>query len=637
MNDDELITRMRAALDEVATTPAATDDIPVVPQPAARGRWMAVAAAAVLLAGGVAAITLNRGDDASTTVTAPVPGPVTELVGTAAIIDDGSGPKLAVEVLASLPPQGGMIPLAGFDWSMVDGEESFGGTTWTDFLTLNGTWDGEVFTVTRPPVEPPIVDRAAPEPTPGCAEATADAAADAVATLDWQALRISGWNIDTVDGHCGTTVTAWFDSAELRAAIDGLRAQGHDVTVTLTFVPVQGQPDTTTTTVPALVGVGSWYELDLPGFTAEDPVYTPCCPPTVAPGPATVMAWRSLEAPDGGLLTLLATPVLGVGPPTLAFAWTDMTDERAQELQAKVVPGSGLPYVLDDLTMELIGIGFAGMGELTAQRYASADGTIELRIGDYTGQYDRMINAEHRPITVAGLPGYIVDTPAGPVVLWQPASGDWAELIISQGLADRVDEIVAALRTAPWPAEFTPTTVTLATPTTVLGTTTYRGNVGGIIDSGDGRGPMLTFFWLDSLPPQGGSLPLAGFDWDMVDGERTMGGTTWYEQPVGVTGTFDGTTFTLTDPVAPPWTFTDDVLTYGTLTEGCTEADTAPAIAALSALDQQGLGLIESSDYVWDGHCGVQVYAMFDTPELHDAIATLGDDVMVRIAFQPVD
>ena len=71
MNDDELITRMRAALDEVATTPAATDDIPVVPQPAARGRWMAVAAAAVLLAGGVAAIALNRGDHVSTTVTAP--------------------------------------------------------------------------------------------------------------------------------------------------------------------------------------------------------------------------------------------------------------------------------------------------------------------------------------------------------------------------------------------------------------------------------------------------------------------------------------------------------------------------------------------------------------------------------------
>lgn len=638
MNDDELIERMRNALDEAAATAMPTDEMPLVANaPSARGRWMAVAAAVVLVAGGVAAIALNRGTDDSTTVTAPLPGPEVELVGTAAIIDEGDGPKLAAEILASLPPTGGVIPVAGFDWSMVEGEQSVDGTTWTDFLTINGTWDGEVFTITRPPVAPPIIDRAAPTPTPGCDEATATAASDAIAALDAQALRISIWSTDITDGRCGAEVTAWFDSAELRAAIDGLRAQGHDVTVTLTFVPVQGQPDNTTTTMPALVGVGSWYELDLPFFSADAATYTPCCPPTPAPGPATVMAWRSLEAPDGGLLTLLATPVLGGGPPTLEFAWTDMTDERAQELQAKVVPGSGLPYVLDDLTMELIGVGFEGMGELTTQRYSDRFSTIELRIGDYTGQYERMTKYPHRPITVDGLPGYVVDTPRGPEVLWSPASGDWAELLISENLADRVDEIVAALRPAPRPAAFTPTTVTLATPTTVLPSTEYRGNVGGIIDSGDGRGPMLTFFWLDSLPPQGGSLPLAGFDWDMVEGEQTLSGVTWLEESVGVTGTFDGTTFTLTQPITDPFTFTDDVLTYGTLTEGCTEADTAPARAALDALDQQALGLIEGSDYVWDGHCGVQVHAMFDTPELRAALATLGDDVMVRIAFQLAD
>ncbi|MEY4176027.1 MAG: hypothetical protein RI900_3192 [Actinomycetota bacterium] len=472
MNDDELIERMRAALDEVATTAVPTDEMPLATAvPSSRGRWMAVAAAAVLVAGGVAAIALNRGADDSTSVTAPT----------------------------------------------------------TSLST------------------------------------------------------------------------------------------------------------TTASTIPVTAGEGSWYELDLPGFTAEEATYTPCCPPTPAPGPATVMAWGSLESPLGGVLTLTATPAIDDAEPTLIYAWTDMTDERAQELQSKVVPGSGLPFVLDDLTMGVLGIGFAGMGELTAQRYTSADGTIQLRIGDYTGQYDHLINAAHVAITVDGLPGYVVDTPAGRVVLWQPAAGDWAELIISAGVARSTEEIVAALRPAPRPAAFTPTTVTLATPTTVLSSTTYRGNVGGIIDSGDGRGPMLTFFWLDSLPPQGGSLPLAGFDWDMVEGERTMGSTTWFEQSVGLTGTFNGTTFRLTEPVSPPFTFTDDVLTYGTLTEGCTEADTAPAIAALNALDQQGLGLIESSDYVWDGHCGVQVYAMFDTPELRHAIATLGDDVMVRIAFHPVD
>ncbi|MEN9645199.1 MAG: hypothetical protein RL238_1868 [Actinomycetota bacterium] len=640
MNDDELIARMRAALDEAATTEVEAGDATVVAPPASssRGRWLAVAAAVVLVAGGVAALSWNRGDGPSTvpaTSGEPLPGPGVELFGTAVIIDDGSGPKLAVEVLASLPPQGGVIPLAGFDWSMVEGEESFGGTTWTDFLTLNGTWDGEVFTLTRPPVEPPIIDRAAPEPTPGCAEATADAAADAVATLDWQALRISGWTTDTVDGNCGTTVTAWFDSAELRTAIEGIRGQGHEVTVSLTFRPVQGQPVSTTTTAPD-IEPASWYELDLPGFTAEAATYTPCCPPTPAPGPATVMAWRSLDAPYGGILTLTATPQIDGSEPVLTYAWTDMSDERAAELQAKVVPGSGLPYVLDDPSMELVGNGFAVFGELTSQRYTSEAGTVELRVGDYAGQLERLTHNEHASATVAGSPADVVDTPAGPVVVWRLTNGDWAELIISDGLRDRVEEILAALRSAHRPSEFTPTTVTLAVPTTVLPSTTYRANVGGIIDNGDGRGPMLTFFWEESLPPQGGSLPLAGFDWDMVEGEQTVNGVTWLEQSVGVTGTFDGTTFTLTEPIATPFTFTDDVLTYGTLTEGCAEADIAPALAALNALDHQALGLIESSDYVWDGHCGVQVHAMFDTPELRDAIATLGDDVMVRIAFQPV-
>lgn len=471
MNDDELIARMRAALDEAATTAMPTDEMPLATAaPSTRGRWMAVAAAVALVAGGVAAIALNRGTDDATSV--------------------ASSTTLLATTIAS--------------------------------------------------------------------------------------------------------------------------------------------------TTPVTAGEGSWYELDLSGFTAEEATYTPCCPPTPAPGPATVMAWGSLESPLGGVLTLTATPAFDGGAPTLVYAWTDMTDERAAELQAKVVPGSGLPYVLDDLTMGVIGIGFAGMGELTAQRYTSADGTIELRIGDYTGQYDHLINAEHVAITVDGTPGYVVDTPAGRVVLWQPTPGDWAELIISAGVTVGTEEILAALRPAPRPAAFTPTTVTLAPPTTVLPSTEYRGNVGGIIDNGDGRGPMLTFFWLDSLPPQGGSLPLAGFDWDMVEGEQTLNGVTWLEESVGVTGTFDGTTFTLTEPVSGPFTFTDDVLTYGTLTEGCTEADVAPALAALNALDQQALGLIESSDYVWDGHCGVQVYAMFDTPELRDALATLGDDVMVRIAFQPV-
>ena len=58
---------------------------------------------------------------------------------------------------------------------------------------------------------------------------------------------------------------------------------------------------------------------------------------------------------------------------------------------------------------------------------------------------------------------------------------------------------------------------------------------------------------------------------------------------------------------------------------------------ALQSLDHRALGIIESSDYRWDGHCGVQLMAFVDTPALRNAVSTLGDDVIVRIAFHPVE
>ena len=44
MNDDELIARMRAALDEAATTAMPTDEMPLATAaPSTRGRWKASA------------------------------------------------------------------------------------------------------------------------------------------------------------------------------------------------------------------------------------------------------------------------------------------------------------------------------------------------------------------------------------------------------------------------------------------------------------------------------------------------------------------------------------------------------------------------------------------------------------------
>jgi hypothetical protein len=55
---------------------------------------------------------------------------------------------------------------------------------------------------------------------------------------------------------------------------------------------------------------------------------------------------------------------------------------------------------------------------------------------------------------------------------------------------------------------------------------------------------------LESLPPQCDGLALVGWDWSKVEGEESAAGTTW--GMYHVVGTFDGTTFTLTEPPGPP-------------------------------------------------------------------------------------
>jgi hypothetical protein len=58
------------------------------------------------------------------------------------------------------------------------------------------------------------------------------------------------------------------------------------------------------------------------------------------------------------------------------------------------------------------------------------------------------------------------------------------------------------------------------------------------------HGPMLCLSGiLESLPPQCGTTPIAGWDWRAVDGEERAGGTTWGS--FHVVGTYDGETFSV--------------------------------------------------------------------------------------------
>ncbi|MGI8684856.1 MAG: hypothetical protein ACR2MO_07185 [Acidimicrobiales bacterium] len=63
------------------------------------------------------------------------------------------------------------------------------------------------------------------------------------------------------------------------------------------------------------------------------------------------------------------------------------------------------------------------------------------------------------------------------------------------------------------------------------------------------HGPELCHVLALSLPPQCGGPAVVGWDWNAVEGEETVRGTTWGGWHV--TGTFDGERFTLTGPAGP--------------------------------------------------------------------------------------
>lgn len=57
------------------------------------------------------------------------------------------GPELCIgEILDSLPPGCGGIPIVGWDWAQVRGEESVNGTTWGQYV-VRGRYDGDTLTL----------------------------------------------------------------------------------------------------------------------------------------------------------------------------------------------------------------------------------------------------------------------------------------------------------------------------------------------------------------------------------------------------------------------------------------------------------------------------------------------------------
>ncbi|WP_232224446.1 hypothetical protein [Microbacterium sp. 1.5R] len=107
---------------------------------------------------------------------ASVPPPEGRVIGTGTVLDVGGEPRLCLGIVAeSYPPQCSGLPLDGWTWDGVDGSESSGDTTWGTYAVY-GTFDGERYAVTDPPIMLALYDPVRPEdPTGGVPGASSEA------------------------------------------------------------------------------------------------------------------------------------------------------------------------------------------------------------------------------------------------------------------------------------------------------------------------------------------------------------------------------------------------------------------------------------------------------------------------------
>ncbi len=102
-----------------------------------------------LLLAGCGAGESGSSDEPASSNASPAIDPTQLYEASGTVLDDADGPKLCVGGVAeSLPPQCLGLPLVGWDWEAVEGEETAGGATWGDYHVV-GTFDGKLFTVTE--------------------------------------------------------------------------------------------------------------------------------------------------------------------------------------------------------------------------------------------------------------------------------------------------------------------------------------------------------------------------------------------------------------------------------------------------------------------------------------------------------
>lgn len=117
---------------------------------------------------GSAPPTSTAGDGATGLGSATPDPPAGDVTGTGTVMDDVGQVEFCLgPIMESYPPQCSGIPLDGWSWDGVEGSEASGSIRWGAYA-LTGSYDGESFTPTQPPILLALYDPMAPEdPTGG--------------------------------------------------------------------------------------------------------------------------------------------------------------------------------------------------------------------------------------------------------------------------------------------------------------------------------------------------------------------------------------------------------------------------------------------------------------------------------------
>lgn len=194
-------------------------------------RRLSLAAGLVVSLLALSACTTGPGSPAPTSTATPtweridVAPPDGRVIGVGTVIDTAGDVLLCLgAIMESYPPQCHGIPVDGWTWDGVDGSESSGGTTWGAYAAY-GTYDGERFAVTDPPIMLALFDPVPPEdPTGGVDGVTPDDELTGIQDELTTALGDRAYAVYTERGYVRVDVV--WDDGTLQDAVNAAYGEG---------------------------------------------------------------------------------------------------------------------------------------------------------------------------------------------------------------------------------------------------------------------------------------------------------------------------------------------------------------------------------------------------------------------------